>query len=555
MKNQYDDSLAFDRRYLVIGILMYAISTFVALNLKGLCDIDRTYFIIFTTVYVSAVLIFSAVLYLIFLKNRYVLSLISGGFIIIFIFILGFSRTYFFYSSCIENRNIILSHSEVSGVIRDEPTTSNSGMSYSITLDAYSVSSDNDTFQFDKPPTVRLYVSKSKLSSLPNVGDSMSFKIKSPYMPDSAYKGGFDFSRFLLQEKIVFCGNADKAKFISPLPSKAGLIAKLKTLGMSIRKHVLNCSSLYNYKDDQKALLGGILVGQTEDFSDELYAKYSNSGFIHIASVSGMHTSYLFHAIAILLGLFRFPKRGICLVAIPIMIIFSSVSLFTPSVMRSVIMMTVFLLSSVFRRSNDSITALSVSALVLLIYNPFYLENCGAILSYSATLGILVYYPLLKGRMTASVFKKRNFFLRTSISIRILRVLPSPIRDFVLRSMALSVSAIIGISYFLAYFYGNFQFGGIIGNIIISPLTACAFIGGYLNSIIGLFSKELAFFIGKFIINPCLFSINKVTEFFATGNFSMSVPSPPKSFFVVYLAICVFIYILLKPTEDKKTTQ
>lgn len=555
MKTQYDDSLAFDRRYLVIGILMYAISTFVALNLKDLCDIDRTYFIVFTTVYVSAVLIFSAVLYLIFLKNRFILSLISGGFIIILIFILGFSRTYFFYSSCTENRNIILSHSEVSGIVRNEPSTSDSGMSYNITLDAYSVSSEDDTYQFDKPPVVRLYISKDNLLATPNVGDSMSFKIKDSFMSDSAYKGGFDFSRFLLQEKIVFCGNSDEAEFISPLPSKRGLAAKLKTFGMSIRKHVLNCNNLYNYKDNQKALLGGILVGQTEDFSDELYAKYSRSGFIHIASVSGMHTSYLFHAIAILLGLFRFPKRGICLVAIPIMIIFASVSLFTPSVMRSVIMMTVFLLSSVFRRSNDSITALSVSALLLLIYNPFYLENCGAILSYSATLGILVYFPLLKNQMTSSVFKKRKSFLRTSLSARILKILPSSIRDFVLSSMALSVSAIIGISYFLAYFFGNFQFGGIIGNIIISPLTATAFIAGYLNSIIGLISKELAFFIGKFIINPCLFSINKVTEFFASGNFSMSVPSPPKSFFVVYLAICVFIYILLKPTEDKKTSE
>ncbi len=551
MKTLYDDSLAFDRRYLVIGILMYAISTFVALNLN-LSEIDRTYFIVYTTIFVGVVFVISAALYLIFLKNRFILSLISGGFILVLIFILGFSRTFFFYNSCVENRNIILSHSEVSGIVRNEPSTSDSGMSYNITLDAYSVSSEDDTYQFDKPPVVRLYISKDNLLATPNVGDSMSFKIKSVYMPGSSYKGGFDFSRFLLQEKIVFCGNADKADFISPLPSKRGPIERLKSLGMSIRKYVLNCNNLYNYKDDQKALLGGILVGQKDDFSDELYAKYSKSGFIHIASVSGMHTSFLFYAIVILLGFFRLPKRSICLVAIPVMIIFASVSLFTPSVMRSVIMMTVFLLSSVFKRSNDSITALSISALILLIYNPFYLENCGALLSYSATLGILVFYPLIKHQMTASVFKRRKFFYRTSISTRILKMFPAPVRSFILSSVALSTSAIIGISYFLAYFYGNFQYGGILGNIIISPLTAGAFILGYVNSIVGLFSKTLAFYIGKVLINPCLFAINKVTEFFATKNFCISVPSPPKSFFVVYVIICIGIYILLQPPKEEK---
>ncbi len=551
MENDFKHSLAFDRRYLVVGILIYAISTFVALNLK-LSEIDRTYFIVYTAIFIGVVFIISTTLYLIFLKNRLVLSLISSGFIFVLIFILGFSRTFFFYNACVENRNIILSHNEISGIVRNEPSTSASGMSYNITLDAYSVSSEDDTYQFDKPPVVRLYISKDKLPTTPNVGDSMSFKIKSVYMPDSSYKGGFDFSRFLLQEKIVFCGNSDKADFISPLSSKRGLVERLKSLGMSIRKYVLSCNNLYSYKDDQKALLGGILVGQTDGFSDELYAKYSKSGFIHIASVSGMHTSFLFHAIVILLGLFRLPKRGICLVAIPIMIIFASISLFTPSVMRSVIMMTVFLLSSVFRRNNDSITALSISALLLLIYNPFYLENCGALLSYSATLGILVFYPLIKRQMETSVFKKRKFFHRTSISIRVLKALPSATRNFVLRSMALSISAIIGISYFLAYFYGNFQYGGILGNIIISPLTAGAFILGYINSIVGLFSKTLAFYIGKVLINPCLFAINKVTEFFATRNFCISVPSPPKSFFVVYVIICIGIYILLQPPKEEK---
>lgn len=554
MKNQYDDSFAFGKRYLVIGILMYILAVFIALNFKDITMIKPNAYIIYSLLFIGVLLTAFLILYFVFRKNRYVASLISGSVILIIIFILGFSRTYFFYHTCIENRNLISTHREVCGIVRDEPSVSNSEKSYSITLDVYSAVSEDATIDFKNSPIIRLYISKDDLPSPPKVGDSMRFIIKTDFSREVAFDGGFDYNRKLLQEKIVYCGNSKEAYFTDPPPRKNGFIASLKNLGMTVRKYVIKCSDLYDYADDEKNLLSGILVGHTDDFSDELYAKYSKSGFIHITSVSGMHTSFLLVAITTLLGLFRFPKRGVCIIAIPLMIVFSSIALFTPSVLRAVIMISVLLLSSVFRRSNDSITALSIAALLLVIHNPFTLESCSALLSFSATLGILVYYPLLRQRLTSSVFKKRKYFRRTSLSIWILKAVPASVRKFIINSMALSIAAIIGISYFLAYFYGKFQYGGILGNILISLPTAGAFIFGYLNCIVGLVSDELAFYIGKLIVNPCLFAVNKVNDFFAAANLSISVPSPSKAFFVVYIVICCGLYILLKPSEDKKET-
>ncbi len=552
MENQYEHSFAFGKRYLVFGILTYILATYAALNFKNIAKISPKVFNLFTLSFIVLLLVAFVALFFIFYKNRFVSSLISGGFIVVLIFILGFSRAYFFSHTLMENRNIISTHGDVSGIVMDEPAVSISEKSYAITLDVHSASTDDDIVNFDRAPVIRLYISKDDLPTPPKIGDSMRFIIKSDFSRKVAFEGGFDYNRKLLQENIVYCGNSKEAYFIDPLPKKEGPVAALKNLGITVRKYIISCSDLYDYKEDEKNILNGILVGHTKDFSDELYAKYSKSGFIHIASVSGMHTSFLLNIIIIILSMFRLPKRGIYIIAIPVMIFFASIALFTPSVLRAVIMITTLMLSSLFRRSNDSITALAIAALLLVIYNPYTLESCSALLSFSATLGILIYYPLLNQIIVKSVFKERKFFCRTSLYIRLLRIMPTFGRKFIIGSMALSVSALIGISYFFAYFYGSFQYGGIIGNIFISLPMALAFGFGYLNCIVGLVSDSLAFYIGKFMVNPSLCAINAVTTFFATGNFSISVPSPPKAFFIVYIAICYGIYILLKP--EKKSS-
>ena len=159
----------------------------------------------------------------------------------------------------------------------------------------------------------------------------------------------------------------------------------------------MESADAYLYGQDEKGLLIGILTGDRSEISKEGYARLSKSGFMHIAAVSGMHISYLLLFITAILSMFHLPKRLAAIITIPCLVIFAAAAQFTPSVCRAVFMMSVFLLSGILRRSSDSLTAIGMAALTLIISNPYYLDNASFLLSFGATVGILVFYgPLRK---------------------------------------------------------------------------------------------------------------------------------------------------------------
>ncbi len=548
-----EKSLAFNKRYLALGVLVYVIGTYVGLNFKNLSTIDPKMFITFSGIFVGFLSFIALLLYFAFRKKREVTALIFAVLISVLIFISAFSRPYFYTRSYAEDRTAVDEHRTVTGIIKSEPTLNDSGKSYLFDFDVYDASSETETVSFEKSCIIQAYVSKDAFSKAPEIGNSVKLNISYNLLSDAAFTGGFDFERYLLQDKIVYAGYSKEAEFIDPLPLRRGLVPSLERLGLKLRKYILNSAEYYSYADDEKQLLKGILVGETNDFSDELYAKYSASGLIHVASVSGMHTSYLFLAISIILGMFKSPKRLVCLVSIPIVILFASASLFTPSVCRAAIMMSVFLLSGILRRRNDGITSLSVAGLILLIDNPYCLESCSALLSFSATLGILIYQPLMQNLFRKVLLKIPpknpsksrigNFLIRA----------PYKLGNYAVTSISLSLSATIGLAYFMAYFFGRLQWGSIFANIIVFPLVAAAFICGYINCTLGAISRFAAFLVGNMLINPALYFTNVVASIFSKPWMCIPLPRPSKLFFPIYIVICYAIYILLTP--NKKDSQ
>ncbi len=545
MNSNTEISFAFNRRYLTVLCLVYVIGTYLGLKLDFLTKISLRAFAIYTGVFAWIIIFLSLFLWLPLRKQREAATLILACGISVLIFIGAVSRCYFFFDSYNKTRFRLAEHPSIEGVVKSEPLLNKSGNSYIVNLDVYTASNDTETVTFDKKCLTRIYIAEDKLPEGLSVGDSVRVIINLPVSKVASFEGGFDFDRSLLQKGIAYVGFSNKAELITPFAPRHGFSAWLDRIGLSLRARILNSAEYYNYSNDEKQLLKGILVGETDDFSDELYYKYSTSGFIHIASVSGMHTSYLFLALAVLLGFFKLPKRGICLITIPVLILFASVAGFTPSVMRAVIMTGTFLLASVFRRQNDGITSLSMAGVSLLIYNPLTLESVGALLSFGATLGILIFCPPITKQAEKLVPYLRRSRPQKSGLTAFIDETPRYLARYCSNSFILSFSATIGIAYFMAYFFGKLQWGSIFGNILVSPLVAMAFIFGYVNSAIGAVSKFLGFLIGKLFINPPLYLINAITAFFANDFFVFSVPSPPDSFFVIYVIICTAFRLLL----------
>ncbi len=539
-------SFAFNRRYLVIGVFTYILSAYIALSLYPLSSVNTRLISVYSIAFVLILLTIFTVLTASLRKNRELFSLCIYCIAFVFIFVAGYLYSCKYIYSIDTQNEIISSHPRIYGTVKSEPTLSSSGKTLCITVDVYTASDRSTSINLDEPCLVNVYIPASSDSELLRFGNSVSFEFNSELITQAAYTGGFDYNRYLRQDGICYVGYPNLLKEHSPLAPKNPLRFRLETAGLKIRDFILDSTNLSAYNPDEYSLLRGILVGDTENFSDSLYADYTDSGFVHIVSVSGMHTSYLFMALSIILGLVRIPKRAIRLIAIPILIIFTSVALFTPSVCRAVIMMIVLVIASLLRRNNDSITALSIAALILVYQNPYCLESYSFLLSFGATLGILVYLAPLQKRLHFAIMKrppysKRNFPKR--ILYRLNR--------FSVDSVCLSLGATIGIAYFASAFFGRIQWGNIIGNILIFPMTAVSFIGGYINSVIYHISPKIAYGVAKIIINPSLWGINRLSQFFSHSFFRLEVPPPPAYFFIIYIFICVCLYYLLMPSKHK----
>jgi competence protein ComEC len=110
-------------------------------------------------------------------------------------------------------------------------------------------------------------------------------------------------------------------------------------------------------------------------------------------------------------------------------------------------------------RNYDALSALSFSALILLFFNPYYICDMGFVLSFFATLGIILYYSKMRLK---------------------LRKLPPKIRD----SMSVTLSAQVYTIPFLMMQNIDVSLISIPANLLIVPLYSLIIILGNVGALI-----------------------------------------------------------------------
>jgi competence protein ComEC len=147
----------------------------------------------------------------------------------------------------------------------------------------------------------------------------------------------------------------------------------------------------------QMGVAEAMIGGMKAELDFETKQWYSATGAIHILAVSGMHVVILFVVLNALFGLFLNKKKPTFLVVI--LVSLWSYAIFTglsPSVCRSTLMFSMIQFGTYFRRDDNPVNTLLLSAIVLLIIVPTWLYDVGFQLSYLAVLGIMIIYPSLK---------------------------------------------------------------------------------------------------------------------------------------------------------------
>lgn len=449
-------------------------------------------------------------------------------------FTFGVLRVYAF--DCLQSASLKATanaQNTYTGVIADKPQPSNSGKSFGCTVKVTHAETEHETLEVKGK--IMLYAPSDSFEGI-QIGDTVTFPATLLYPSGSSYSGGFSLRHYLYRQGIsysVYTKELTKAEVPVQLNS---LSHRLGLFGERLRESAFYAiDTSFQSRTQEAALLKGIMLGNREDFSAEQYQSFVDSGFVHITSVSGMHIMFLFGFVTFLFRKLRLPHFLIRLLCIPIFILFGAVATFTPSVNRAIIMTMMTLLAAQIQRVPDSLTSLSFSALVLSFLNPYIITDYSFLLSFGATLGIIIFSGPIN-RFLLAPYKKLTNLPKS------LRFIAGEISS----STALSLSGNLGLGFFLARFFNRFSWGSVVGNIALTPLTSFSFIGGFFLWGIFMLSQPLASFLAqKFFWIP-LWLINHLAEFFAKKFFQLYIPTPHISFLGIYLFLCGVLYYLLK---------
>ncbi len=238
--------------------------------------------------------------------------------------------------------------------------------------------------------------------------------------------------------------------------------------------------------EENGSVLCAMLLGETEGMEEEMKELYQKNGISHILAISGLHISFIG------LGIYRLLRKaglpygvsGVLALAVLggyVLMIGISVSVF-----RAFMMLLFRIGADMSGRVYDMLTALMVSAALLIWYQPLFFLDAAFYMSYGAVLGIL--FPLPK-------FKK------------------IAIPKGVLASVAIN-----GILFpVLLWFYFEFPLYSILLNLVVIPLVPVVLAFGMFGSLGYLFWEPLG--------SGMLFLCDKILQLFARlGEIAAELP-------------------------------
>ena len=284
------------------------------------------------------------------------------------------------------------------------------------------------------------------------------------------------------------------------------------------------------YPDDISSFMQALLMGKRDDLyrDSSLSASLSASGIVHIVSISGMHISFLMSFLALVVK----NKRLFSFIGIPVLIFFMAMTGFTPAVTRAGIMQIFLLCAPVFRRESDSITSLSLALFVLLVVNPYSCASIGLHLSFSATLGIIVFTTRINAVVSDSlrgnkVYRKK--YIR-------------PVINYITSSLATTTGAIILTLPLTAIHFGYVSLIAPLTNLLTLAVVSFAFPIGLVTTILGFISPFLST-VASYPVTLAARYIIFIAQLFASFPYSMIYSS--NAHIIFWLAYTYILFTAL----------
>lgn len=203
-----------------------------------------------------------------------------------------------------------------------------------------------------------------------------------------------------------------------------------------------------NCREDTASFLFAMIFGDVAYMSDEVAQPFRDTGTAHLFAVSGLHVAILFYACARVLDKLKMPSPVRFCSGAAIMILYCALCSFSPSVVRSAVMIMAAELAKVLKTRYDALSSMGASCAAILLFAPYFLLDAGFLMSYAAVFGILGFYkPLFRA---------------------LKKVLLKPLAE----GIAVSVASNIGLLPLMLYYFGSVSLLTVPVNLVVVPLTS-----------------------------------------------------------------------------------
>ncbi|HLA62991.1 MAG TPA: DNA internalization-related competence protein ComEC/Rec2 [Rhodothermales bacterium] len=265
-----------------------------------------------------------------------------------------------------------------------------------------------------------------------------------------------DYGAYLRRQDVgavLRVWNADAIQIVAPPRG-------LDRIAGRVQQHTRRALTRFVRDTEARGVLVALLVADRSGIERETQALFAETGLTHLLAVSGLHVLLVG---LVLYGLLRplLGRLGLgwgtvegtrAAVTLSVLLVYAVVTGGTPSVVRAVVMAGALVAGGLLQRPVDTLNALGVAALALLLYRPAVLGDVGFQLSFAAV-GALV---LLGPPLTAGVPQRwmRRPLVRATVGM-----------------LAASLAATLGTAPLLLAHFGRLPLAGLVLNMGAIPLA------------------------------------------------------------------------------------
>ncbi|MEI7591172.1 MAG: DNA internalization-related competence protein ComEC/Rec2, partial [Deltaproteobacteria bacterium] len=354
-------------------------------------------------------------------------------------------------------------------------------------------------------------------------GDVIRFNCKLKIPQNFKNFGGYDYKRYLRFKDISVRGYIRSPADMIVIKNRHG--NRLNLWLENFRSQIKELIS-ENVSSPEREIVQAMILGNQKEIPTAVNDEFNATGTSHIIAISGFNISiialFFFFLIRSVLKFspyvmlrFNVIKLSIAISIIPI-IFFAFIAGASVSVVRATIMVVIFMLSMLMRRSTNIYNATALAGFIILIFTPYSLFDISFQLSFMAVLSIVFFAPKIKTIVTI----KNNY--QEKWQSHLIKTINNIILFF-----AVTISAIIGSAPILLFYFNRFSLVALFANVAIVPIMGVVTIP-ICTAIIFVtpFSISFAIFLAK--ISAILVGLSvKINHLFASLAYSsVYLPTP-----------------------------